>query len=110
MHTSQHMVPKLTFLATPQEIVEARKTFVNKELKFPSYEYLKTYERKFGAKYAGLFTAVMKWRYDSMDVFATHTFSRKTMKTESARLGIKPKHRDCWDVCIIPTLNCSPNI
>ena len=52
------MVPKLTFLATPQEIAEARKTFVNKELNFPSYDYLKTHERKFGAKSAVLFTAV----------------------------------------------------
>ena len=36
----------------------------------------------------------MDWIQKNKDIFATHTFSRRTMKTEYARLGIKEEYRD----------------
>ena len=36
----------------------------------------------------------MKWKEKRKGIFATHTYSRKTMNTPPAKLGIKPEHRD----------------
>jgi len=83
-----------SFLASDKEKAEARKVFDNKLLKFPNFDYLKSYERKYGNKFSNLYNEVMIWLNNNRDIFATHTYSRRTMYTEPARLGIKPEHRD----------------
>ena len=89
------LMPRNSYLASPQEIAEAKKIFVNERLKFNDFSYLKTYEQRYGKQFAGLYEAVMKWLKKYKDrIFAKYTFDRKTMKTEFGRLGILPEHRD----------------
>ena len=88
------LTSKESFLATDEEKEKAEKVFKNEKLKFPDYSYLKSYERKYGEKYKNLYSEVMKWKEKYIKIFATHTFSRKTMYTPPAKLGIKPEHRD----------------
>ena len=88
------LTSKEAYLATNEEIAKAQEVFENKKLKFPDYSYLKSYEKKYGKQYAGLYDEVMKWKEKYKQIFATHTFSRKTMYTSPARLGIKPEHED----------------
>ena len=83
-----------SYLAKQDEIDRAQKQFENKRLNFPDYSYLKEYPRKYGKQFEGLYEAVMDWKNRYSRIFATHTFSRKTMYTKPARLGIKPEHRD----------------
>ena len=88
------LMQREAFLATKEEIAKAKKTFKNERLKFPNYTYLKSYETKYGSKFSNLYQEVMKWLERNKNIFATHTYSRRTMYTEPARLGIKPEHRD----------------
>ena len=88
------LMPKQTLLASKAEVKEAKKVFKNERLKFPDYSYLRAYESKFGNIFKNLYSEVMKWKEDYSCIFATHTYSRKTMYTTPAKLGIKPEHRD----------------
>ena len=88
------LTSKESYLATKDEIEKAKKLRSNKKLSFPDYSYLKTYEKKYGKKYFNLYNRVMEWKEKYIKIFATHTYSRKTMYTTPARLGIKPEHRD----------------
>ena len=88
------LLPKMSFLSDEKEDQEAYKIFVNEKLTFPNYDYLKRYEKKYGKRYHGLYEAVMDWikRYDH--IFAKRTFDRRTIKTEPAKLGLAPEHRN----------------
>ena len=89
------LMPKEKYLASDEEVERARKIFVNAQLKFPDHTYLKDYETKY-ENFKDLYSEVEKWKkeYVKKGIFATHTFSRKTMYTEEAKLGIKPIFRD----------------
>ena len=58
------------------------------------YDYLKRYEAKYGARYHGLYDAVMDWIERYRGIFAKFTFDRRTINCEPASLGIAPEHRD----------------
>ena len=94
-HRCMFILARQSFQATPQERAEADKTreIKDKDLKFKNLDYLKSYEFKYGDKYRGLYDAVMKWIERNRKIFATKTFSRKTMTVPFARLGIKEEHR-----------------
>ena len=93
-HSCLFIMANNSFLATKEEIAKAKKLFVNERLQFPNFDYLKKYEKRYGKQFRGLYPAIMDWVRKNKDIFATHTFSRKTMKTEYARLGIKEEYRD----------------
>ena len=84
---------KQSFLAGQAEIENAIKQHKNEELKFNNLDYLKTYPSKYGKRFNGLYEGVTKLVAKYRHVFATHQFSRRTMKVEPARLGINPKFR-----------------
>ena len=88
------LMPKESYMAQKDEIERAKALRVNEELSFPNWDYLKAYERKYGNKFKNSYQKVMEWKNKWKGIFATHTYSRKTMYTEPARLGIKPEHRD----------------
>ena len=83
-----------SFEATEAEKAKAKELMVNEPLKWNKFEYLKDYPIKYGPQFIGLYEAVMKWMHNNKDIFATHTYSRRTMNVPPARLGIKPEHRD----------------
>ena len=93
-HKCMMLNVKNSFLAGKGEIAQAKRICDNKILKFPNFDYLKSYERKYGKRFRDLYRCVMEWLNNNRDIFATHTYSRRTMFTEHARLGIKPEHRD----------------
>ena len=88
------LMPKYAFLSDEKENAEAEKIFVNEKLVFPNYDYLKRYEKKYGARYHGLYEAVMDWIQRFRHIFAKRQFDRQTIKTTPASLGIAPEHRD----------------
>ena len=93
-HFCMNLLARQSFLATPAEIKQAQAIHENKWLEFPNWDYLKSYPEKYGARYNGLYEAVMKWKEEYKDIFAKRTFDRVTMNTKPARLGIDPQHRD----------------
>ena len=94
-HRCLIIVAKQAFLASDAEIAEAKSKHVNEKLPFNNYDYLKAYPILFGDIYKNTYervcAAVKRYKHR---VFATHQFSRRTMKVPPARLGIKPEHRD----------------
>ena len=88
------IMAKQSFLADEDEIIRAQQKFNNKELKWNNFNYLKDYARIYGPQFNGLYTAICQWIKRNKDIFATHTYSRRTMTVPFARLGIKPEHRD----------------
>ena len=71
-HHCMFIVAKQSYLATKAEIEKAQKVFVNEKLKWNNFEYLKSYEKKYGPRFQGLYEAVMKLLNEYRDVFATH--------------------------------------
>ena len=88
------IMAKQSFLATEEEIEAAKEIHENKELKWNNWDYLKEYPKLYGERYNGLFEGMNKLAEEFEDIFATHTFSRRTMNVEPGRLGIKPEHRN----------------
>ena len=81
-----------SFLASNEEIKEARKNFHNDKLKLNDLSYLKDLEKK-DKKYAGLYDGMTKLIAKYYDkVFAKHTYDRRTYNIAPRRLGIKEKH------------------
>ena len=76
IHRAMILLPKQDFLATKEEIAEAQTLHRNERLEFPKWNYLKTYENKYG------------------DIFAKYEIDRRTVKTEPCTLGIAPEHTD----------------
>ena len=95
-HRCMFILSRQSFQATPDELAEADVTREEKDkvLQFKNLDYLKQYEFKYGRMYAGLYQSVMAWINRNREIFATHTFSRKTMTVPYARLGIKEEHRN----------------
>ena len=93
-HKCLFLMPRNAFLATDEEIRRAQAIFVNERLSFPNLEYLKHYPAKYGPQFNGVYEMAIQWLKENKRIFATHTFSRRTMKTEYGRLGIKLENRD----------------
>ena len=95
-HSCMFIVSRESFQATREEIAraEAIRKNSNKDLTFKNLDYLKSYPSKYGMIYNNLYEEVMAWIERHKKIFATKTFSRKTMTVPYARLGIKPEHRD----------------
>ena len=92
-HNCLFIMAKQAFLASEEEIKRARKAHKNEKLKWNKFDYLKGYEDRYGARFKGLYEAIKKCIEEFKDVFATHVFSRVTMKVPPARLGIRPEYR-----------------
>ena len=93
-HMCLFLMSRRSFMATQEEIEQARAIHKNEKLEFPDYSYLKDYPTKYGHKYDGLYEMVMEWIEKNDDLFAKYTFDRRTMTVPPTRLGIKPEHRD----------------
>ena len=94
-HQCLFISAKQSFIATAREIEEAMALNTNKELKWNDISYLKTYPSKYGKQWIGTYEAIHKWMQESKDIFATHTYSRRTLtNVQPAKLGIEPQHRD----------------
>ncbi len=93
-HRCMFIVAKQAFMATDQEKAKAESIFVNEELKFNDYSYLKQYEAVYGARFKGLYVGITSLIKEFQDIFAKRQFDRRTMKVKPARLGIKAEHRD----------------
>ena len=95
-HRCLFIMSRESFRADDAEIARATAKIEeqNKLLKWNNLDYLKEYEFKYGPKYKGLYTKMCELIDEYRDVFATHTFDRRTMNVPPARLGIKPEHRD----------------
>ena len=87
------ILAKHSFLASPSEIAQAKRIGTNVDLKLNDYSYLKDYEKLYGARFKGLYEAVMLLIEQYRHCFATKQFDRKTWKVPPQRLGIKPEHR-----------------
>ena len=85
---------KESFKAQQEEIDRAMALDVDKELKWNDISYLKQYPKKYGPLYNGIYERILSWINEYKDIFATHTFSRRTLRVPPAKLGIKPEHRD----------------
>ena len=88
------LMSKQSYLATDQEIEEAKELMDNKELKFNDLSYLKEYANKYGKQWNGTYEAIMKWIDKNRDIFAKHQFDRRTLNVPPARLGINEDERD----------------
>ena len=93
-HRCLFIMSRNSFLATQEEIDQAKAMVDNFDLLFNDFTYLKSYEHKYGSKYKGLYEAVMAWIKKNKDIFAKKQFDRKTMNVKPARLGIKPECRE----------------
>ena len=67
------LMPKESYLAQKEEIEKAKKLRVNEELSFPNWDYLKSYERKYGNKFENSYQRIMEWKNKWKGIFATHT-------------------------------------
>ena len=105
-HKCLFLMARQSFLATEEEKAEAAKICKNRKLEYPDYSYLKEYPKKYGSQFDGLYEMVQQWLKDNADIFATHTFSRRTMTVKPQGLGIKPEHRD--KVMFAPQYPLSP--
>ena len=93
-HRCLFLMAKQSYLATKEEIEEAKGKIENKKLEFPNYDYLKSYPEKYGPQWIGLYEAVMKWIDENRDIFAKYQFDRRTMNVPPARLGIDKDKRN----------------
>ena len=93
-HQTLVIIPKQAFLASEEEIQEARKEFENKELVWNDIRYLKTYEKLYGPRFALLYERISELLQEYKDCFAKFTYDRRTMNVPPARLGIKPQFRN----------------
>ena len=82
-----------SYLATADEIKAASKLDHNKELKFNDFTYLLSYPKRFGLRFTGLYAALMELIRRYREIFAKHTYDRRTMLVPPVRLGILPQHR-----------------
>ena len=87
------IMAKRSYLATQEEIDEAKAKFKDDKLVWNNFDYLKEYPKVFGPRLANLYEGVMKLLTQYSTAFATHEYSRKTMNVPATRLGIKPEHR-----------------
>ena len=91
-HQINFILMKESFRATLEEEVAAKLLNSNKVLKKTDLTYLKEVE-KLAPRFNGLHSKMVALRNEFEDIFATETYSRRTMKVEPARLGIIEKFR-----------------
>ena len=91
---------KQSYLADKEEKARALSMDYNKKLKHNDVTYLKTYSKLFGPRFNGLYEAFQKLLKEFQDIWATHTYDRRTMKVPPVRLGILPKYRHIQ--CYVP--------
>ena len=85
---------KQSFMATEEEIKKSKELNSNKFLTWNDFTYLKNYEKLYGERFKDLYIKTMNTLKEYSDIMAKYTYSRRTMKVQPARLGIKPEYRD----------------
>ena len=95
--TKQHydinfIMMKESFKATEEELAAADELQSRKSLKPNNIDYIKEIE-KMQPRLRGLFAKTTALIDEFDDIFAKHTYSRRTMKVKPARLGIIEKFR-----------------
>ena len=91
-HNINFIMMQESFRATKEELIAASLLNSNKVLKQTDLTYLKQVELM-QPRFYGLYNKMVALRNEFKDIFATHTYSRRTMKVEPARLGIIDKFR-----------------
>ena len=91
-HNINFIMMRESFKATKAEKLAANELKSKKDLKHISFDYLKTTE-KLDPRLKGLHQMTVDLVDEFKDIFATHTYDRRTMKVPHARLGIIDKFR-----------------
>ena len=92
-HNINFIMMQQSFKATEKEKELAKKLDGNKKLEENDITYLKLYPKLLGKRFTGTYDKMDKMRKQYQRVFATHTYSRRTMKVKPMRLGIMDKFR-----------------
>ena len=100
------IMAKQSYLADHKEIEKALRMKYNKLLEHNDVSYLKKYAKVFGGRFEGLFEAFMKLRTEYKNIFAKHTYDRRTMKVPPVSLGILPQYRHIQ--CYVPQYPMTP--
>ena len=100
------IMAKQSYLADDKEIREALNMNYNKILEHNDVSYLKDYAKHWGGRFEGLYEAYQKLLKSYKDIWAKHTYDRRTMKVPPVRLGIMDKYRHIQ--CYVPQYPMTP--
>ena len=82
------------FMATQDEIDEAKQLPAKRYYEQPKVEYLHGYHKLYGKNKRGLYGLTKNMINEYDDVFAKHTYSRRDMNVTPVKLGIKPEYKN----------------